>query len=110
MKTCGFCRGEFPLDCFYRDKRGTYASRCKSCHGRRIRACIVCGNEFRALISMKHPPCIALLALVAGVSPAATHILPTPHYFEALNRRIQLRKSLFMARRFCEAGAPDSEA
>lgn len=33
-------------------------------------------------------PATALLALLAGVSPAATHILPTPHYFEPLNRRI----------------------
>ena len=37
---------------------------------------------------MKHLPCIGLLVLLTGVSPAATHILPTPHYFEPLNRRI----------------------
>src|SRR6266851_2520743 len=37
---------------------------------------------------MKHSPCLVLLAMLAGVSSAATHILPTPHYFEPLNRRI----------------------
>ena len=37
---------------------------------------------------MKLLTCFGLLAVLAGVSPAAMHILPTPHYFEPLNRRI----------------------
>src|SRR6516165_8033015 len=46
MKRCAYCGQQLPLDNFYQDKLGTYAARCKACHGIAVRSCVQCGVPF----------------------------------------------------------------
>jgi len=46
MKKCSLCGKEKHHDSFYKDKRGIYSARCKSCHGVANRDCVCCGRTF----------------------------------------------------------------
>lgn len=46
MKKCKKCNEVLSLDNFYKDKRGVYSSRCKSCHTKTNKYCAACGKNF----------------------------------------------------------------